>query len=184
MKFLMKKIAEAAILAAGVKRRIARIFISRLFKSCGRNVSFSPYDTFSYKNISLGNDVFIAPGAYFTSITEIKIGNKVMFGPNVTIIGGDHNVSEIGVPMFDVKNKLPQNDLPVVIEDDVWVGAGAIILKGVTIRSGAIVAAGAVVTKDVPHDAVVAGTPAAVLKYRFEGEDLVRHRKMLGRPNW
>ena len=45
-----------------------------------------------------------------------------MFGPNVAIIGGDHNTSEIGKYMYDIKSKLPENDLPVVIDDDVWVG--------------------------------------------------------------
>ena len=181
MTAVIKNFARMMLLLRGFRRRIRRCFVKSLFKSCGSNVSFDPDDVFSYGNIEIGNDVFIAPGAYFSSITQIKIGNKVMFGPNVTIIGGDHNTSRIGECMFDVKQKLPENDLPVVIEDDVWIGAGVIILKGVTIHSGSIVAAGSVVTKDVPFDAIVAGIPARILRYRFDGEDLIRHRKMLGR---
>ena len=181
MKIVFTTVTKFALLMQGVCRRIRRHFMKSLFKSCGYNVSFSPDDVFSYGNIEIGNDVFIAPGAYFSSITKIRIGNKVMFGPNVTIIGGDHNTSQIGKYMFDVKQKLPQNDSPVIIEDDVWIGAGAIILKGVTVHSGSIVAAGSVVTKDVPFDAIVAGVPARFLRHRFEGKDLDIHRKMLGR---
>jgi len=96
-------------------------------------------------------------------------------------MGGNHNTGVVGAMMYDVKQKRPEDDLPVTLEDDVWIGANVTILKGVTIHSGSVVAAGAVVTKDVPNDAVVGGIPAKVLKYRFEGEELERHRKMLGR---
>jgi len=68
----------------------------------------------------------------------------------VTILGGDHNTSVIGKAMFFVHTKRPEDDLPVVIEDDVWVGTRVTILKGVRIGRGAIVAAGAVVTRTFP----------------------------------
>ena len=150
-----------------------------LFKECGKNISFSPLDNFTFSTIQLGNDVFIGAGANFSSITSIKIGNKVMFGPNVTIMGGDHNTTQIGEFMYDVKEKLLENDLPVTIQDDVWIGACAIILKGVTIKKGAVVAAGAVVTKDVPEFSIVAGVPAKVIKQRFSESDLILHKTKL-----
>ncbi len=74
---------------------------------------------------------------------------------------------------------MPENDLPVVIDDDVWVGCNVTILKGVHIHTGAIIAAGALVTKDVPEYAIVAGVPAKVIKMRWEPDDLLKHKTML-----
>jgi len=128
--------------------RVRRRVLKSTFKRCGKNVSFDPGDVYSYQNIEIGDDVFIGPGANLQAgESGIIIGNKVMFGPNVSIMGGDHNFSEIGQFMFDVKVKRPANDQTVVVEDDVWIGAGAIILKGVCLGRGCIVAAGSVVTK-------------------------------------
>lgn len=150
------------------------------FRKIGRRVTFSPFDHFSYATISLGDDVSISVGAHFSATeSEIVIGNKVMFGPNVTIMGGDHNISRIGRYMYDVVEKLPENDLPVTIEDDVWVGTGAIILKGVTVGRGAVVAAGAVVVRDVPPYAIVGGVPARVLRMRWKAETIAEHERLL-----
>ena len=90
-------------------------------------------------------------------------------------MGGNHNTTTIGKYMFDVEEKLPENDLPVIIEDDVWIGTGVIILKGVTIGTGSIVAAGAVVTKNVESYTIVAGIPAKIVKRRFESDILQKH---------
>ena len=150
------------------------------FKNAGKNVVFDPYDKFSYSTISIGDDVFIGPGAKFSaSVSSIQIGNKVMFGPNVTMMGGDHNTTEIGRFMYDVHDKLPENDSPIVIEDDCWIGTGAIILKGVTLSTGTIVAAGAVVTRSTLPHSIVAGSPASLIKMRFDGAELDRHIKLL-----
>ena len=154
-------------------------FIRFLFKKCGKNVFFTANDRFSYSTIGIGNDVFIWPGAHFSTISFIEIGNKVMFGPNVSIIGGDHNTKMIGEYMFDVEDKDLSDDLPVIIKDDVWVGTGVIILKGVVIGEGSIIAAGAVVNKDVPPYSVVGGVPAKVLKFRFDKAELEIHKQML-----
>lgn len=77
-------------------------------------------------------------------------------------------------------NKLPENDAPVVFEGDNWIGANAMILKGVTVGEGAVVAAGALVTKDVPPYTVVGGVPARPVKDRFSPEELARHKEILG----
>lgn len=175
----MKFLAKLFLLFAGCSRRFKRMILKNLFKSCGKNVKFDPSDSFSYANIKIGNNVYIGSGATFSSIKEISIGNKVMFGPNVTIMGGDHNTGEIGKYMADVKEKRPENDLPVMIDDDVWVGANVTILKGVHIHTGAIVAAGALVVKDVPEYAIVGGVPAKLLKMRFSPDELEKHKKLL-----
>lgn len=162
-------------------RKIKLYIIRPLFKAHGRNFIFDPDDNFSYETISVGHDVFIGSGAYFAaSETYISIGSKVMFGPNVTIMGGDHNTSVIGAYMYDVKEKLPENDQPVIIEDDVWVGTGAVILKGVTVGRGSIIAAGAVVTKSCEPYSIVGGIPASLLKKRFTPEEIARHESKLG----
>jgi acetyltransferase-like isoleucine patch superfamily enzyme len=81
--------------------------------------------------------------------------------------------------MYDVKTKILENDLPVVIQDDTWVGFRAIILKGFTIGRGSIVAAGSVVTKNVPPYTIVAGVPARVIRYRWSPEQIQLHEEIL-----
>lgn len=84
--------------------------------------------------------------------------------------------------MIDVKDKRPEDDQPVVIEEDVWVGARAMILKGVRIGRGAIIAAGAVVTRSVPPYAVAGGVPARVIKFRWPVDEILRHETALYPP--
>ena len=157
----------------------------QLFKKHGKNVIFFPLNSlFSYKTIVLGDDVYIGPGAVLSaSVSGIVFGNKIILGPNVTMMGGDHNTSQVGKYMFDVNEKLPENDLPITIEDDVWIGTGAIILKGVTIGEGSIVVAGSLVTKDVPSYSIVGGVPAKVLKMRFTEEQIKKHKEVLNVRN-
>lgn len=162
-------------------RRVCMIIVKLRFKECGGNVIINPFDSFSYSTISIGSHVFIGKGAILmASESSISIGNKVMFGPQVTIMGGDHNASEVGQYMIDVKKKLPGDDLPVIIEDDVWLGTGAIILKGVTVGRGSIIAAGSVVNKSIPEYSIAAGVPARVVKSRFSTEQLSEHKRLLG----
>ena len=82
-----------------------------------------------------------------------------MFGPNCSIITGDHRIDIVGKYMSEVTvaEKLPENDLPVTIEGDNWIGANAIILKGVTVGTGSVVAAGSVVIHNVPPYSIVGG---------------------------
>lgn len=164
-------------------RRMKMNIMRFSFFAYGTNFIFDPDGYYSFETISVGNDVFIGPGATLqASMSRIMIGNKVMLGPNVTIMGGDHNVSEIGRFMFDVKEKRPENDQPVVIEDDVWVGAGATILKGVRLGRGSIVAAGAIVTQNVPPYAIVAGVPARIVRFRFDLDAILQHEAVLYPP--
>lgn len=88
-----------------------------------------------------------------------------MMGPDVIIITGNHEFNRIDIPMRDQGETRPES---VVIDDDVWIGTRSIILPGVHIEKGAIIGAGAVVTKDVPEYAVVGGNPAKVIKYRIQ----------------
>jgi acetyltransferase-like isoleucine patch superfamily enzyme len=151
-----------------------------LFAGHGRNFHFDPFGFYSYKNIFVGDDVILGSmPILMAEKSHIRIGNKVMFGPHVVLIGGEHNTSMIGRFMFDVHDKRPEDDLGVVIEDDVWIGARAIILQGVTIGRGAIVAAGAIVTHNVPPYAVVAGGPARVKRFRWQPETILSHEERI-----
>lgn len=95
--------------------------------------------------------------------------------------GGDHRTDIIGKHIFEVKDseKKSENDADVHIDDGVWVGCNVTILKGVHIGTGAVIAAGSVVVKDVPSYAIVGGVPAKVLKYRFSEEDILEHERMI-----
>ena len=161
-------------------QRILMHLFKYKFKKIGKNLIFNPFDSFSYETIEIHDDVFIGSGAKFSaSNSSITIKSKVMFGPNVTIMGGDHRTDVVGKYMFDVKEKLPENDLEVVINEDVWIGCNVVILKGVSIGKGSIVAAGSVVTKDVDNYSIVAGIPAAKISDRFSSEEIAQHEHLL-----
>lgn len=85
--------------------------------------------------------------------------------------------------MFDIKEKLPENDIPIFIEDDVWIGCGVTILKGVRIGTGSIIAAGSLLLKDVPSYTVYGGIPGRVIKNRFNEEELKVHKNKLKMNN-
>ena len=96
---------------------------------------------------------------------DLKVGKDVMMGPYVVIVGDSHRFSRTDIPMRLQGTKEYQ---PVRIDDDVWIGARAIILPGLKIGRGAIIGSGAVVTKDVPPYAICVGNPARVIKYRTD----------------
>jgi len=114
-----------------------------------------------------GPRIVIRRGAYINRFTmidaseRIEIGEQCMIGPHCYITDHDHSFQRV-LPV----QMQPLFGLPVRIGEDVWIGAGAIVLKGVTIGDGAIVAAGAVVTKDVASQAKVAGVPARQIGVR------------------
>ena len=149
--------------------------------SCGDY--FSPLDSvFSYENLYVGNNVCIGYHADFISTrSKIIINDHVIFGPNVSIRGGDHRTDIVGCFIDEIKDcdKLPENDADVIFEGDNWIGMNSIILKGVTIGRGCIVAAGAVVSRDTPPYSIVGGVPAKVLKMRFTEEQIEEHEKIL-----
>lgn len=108
---------------------------------------------------------------------RVKIGRYVMLGPRVSIIGGDHNIDQVGVPIvFSGRPSLRET----IIQDDCWIGLGVVIKAGVTIHRGAIVAAGCIVTKDVPPYEIHVGAPNSRLRNRFaNSEDRDIHDRMV-----
>lgn len=151
--------------------------------SCGRGVYFGYGCNLTWQNVYIGDDVSIGSNAMFMSArARVVIGNHVMFGPNVSIITGDHRTDILGRYMITITNdeKRPGDDRDVVLEGDNWIGASAIILKGVRIGRGAVVAAGAIVTRDVPPYAIVGGNPARLIRMRFSSQDIAEHERLLG----
>lgn len=157
-------------------------FYKKSMKYCGKGVYLRPTcsDLKGLWNLSIGDGSSIPKGStFYCTEVPLTIGKKVILGPNPTIITGDHRTDIIGKFIIDSHEKLPENDAPVVIEDDVWTGANVTILKGVTIGRGSVIAAGAIVTKSCPPYSIIGGVPAKVLKYRFTIEEVLKHEQIL-----
>lgn len=118
-------------------------------------------------------------GGHSTICPKVTIGNFTMLAHDVMILGGDHNYKVAGIPTVFAGRDVTR---PTNIGDDVWVGAGSIIMAGVTIGDGAIIAAGSVVTKDVEAYCIYGGTPAKKIKERFSDEERRKHIAMLKDP--
>lgn len=117
---------------------------------------FPPFYTDFGKNITIGKNVFINSGCHFQDQGGIEIGDSTLIGHNVVLATINHDLN----PKEDRKNHYA----PIKIGAHVWIGSNATVLPGVTIGDYAVVAAGAVVTKDVPAMTVVGGVPAKVIK--------------------
>lgn len=118
---------------------------------------FPPFYTDCGKNIHIGKNVFINMGCKFQDQGGIYIGDGALIGHNVVLATLNHAMSP--------KDRASMIPAPIRIGKRVWIGANATVLPGVTIGDGAIVAAGAVVTKDVPENTVVAGVPAVPIRH-------------------
>ena len=171
-----------SIIRRAYNKLIIQPAYKRLLKTCGKNVSFGKNVEITGRNCSIDDDVFVGEGALFIcALAPIEIGAHTMFGPHVTMITGDHRIDVVGRWMKSITNseKLPQNDQPIILEGDNWIGANSTILKGVTVGFGAVVAAGAVVTHDVPRYSIVGGVPGKVISMRFSEEDIANHERKL-----
>jgi acetyltransferase-like isoleucine patch superfamily enzyme len=133
---------------------------------CGPGGFFRPHEA-----IRIGRNVFIGSCAHIAAPCDIR--DDVMLASYVAVVGGDHRFDEVGVLLrLGGRGNMPL----VVIEEDAWVGHGAILLAGTRIGRGAIVAAGSVVTSEVPPCEIWGGIPARCLKPRFAAEsDMQRH---------
>ncbi len=140
----------------------------------GPCIVLSPFNIQYGRHVKLGKWSFVNFGATFLDANLITLGDFVAVGPNVQFITDTHPLRpEDRLLPAEPGSQLPFKVVnlahPITVEDYAWIGAGAIILPGVTIGAGAMVAAGAVVTKDVPPRMVVAGNPARVIRSVDDG---------------
>lgn len=148
--------------------------LRRSFAACGDNVTLGRHsEVAGAGNIFIGHDVYLGPRTtLLTTRAKIRVGDYVMSGPNLTIITGDHRTDILDRPMMTLadEDKLPENDQDVIIGDDVWMGSGVTVLKGVCVSDHCVIAAGSVVTKNVePEYSIWGGVPARCLGSRLKG---------------
>lgn len=109
-----------------------------------------------------GTHLGINTGSYINGVGGIEFGNNVLIGSNVTISSGEHPINGVSPPIF-ARVVTPKK---IVIHDDVWIGAGAVIMPGITLAKGSVIGANAVVTKDTEEYAVYVGVPAKKIRSR------------------
>lgn len=144
-----------------------RVFlVKRIIKRCGKITTINRRANFgSGKDMIMGD--YSGLGANCKCPNNIVIGKYVMIAPNVFIVDRNHIFSDTNTPMCFQGETKP---LQTIIEDDVWIGYNAIILPGVIIGTGAIIAAGSVVTKNVEPYSIVGGNPARQIKLRVQNK--------------
>ena len=145
-------------LAKKLRAATAKKFI----RHCGKNVNIEHGARISSK-LSIGDNSGI--GVDCLCGGDLTIGNDVMMGPECVIISRNHDFSRTDIPM---RLQGYKEEEPCVIGNDVWIGRRVMIMPGVHIGNGCVIAAGAVVTKDVPDFAIVGGVPAKIIRFRNE----------------
>ena len=182
-KIVRRGTPESAAMVANVKRAMAltarlnrltytdadevRALFSELI---GKEVDetfvlIPPFYTAGGDEIRVGRNVFVNQNCTFYDLGGLDIADDVMIGPNVSIITAGH-------PLEPAERRAATLGKPIVIEKNVWIAAGATIIGGVTVGENSVVAAGSVVTKDVPPNTLVGGNPARVI--RSIGDDSAR----------
>lgn len=155
--------SNKAKLGPGFRMRELSFNESQLKVNFAGNNKIGRYSTIQGSStIYFGENSFCGGFCIFGVNEKITIGQNVMIADHVCIRDTDHNHEDISVPM--IKQGITTS--PIIIGDDVWIGFGATILKGIEVGNGAIIAAGAVVTKNVPPYSIVGGVPAKVIKKR------------------
>ncbi|KSU16507.1 Maltose O-acetyltransferase [Lactococcus lactis subsp. lactis] len=131
----------------------------QVFGETGDNLYVTPPFQVDYgRHVEIGNNFYANMDCIFLDVNKIKIGNNVMVGPRVSFYTAGHPID----PQIRIEEL--EFGLPITVEDNVWIGGSATILPGVTIGKNSIIAAGAVVTKDVAANTVFGGNPAQLIR--------------------
>ncbi len=174
-RIIPRRTPESAAMLANVKRAMAittalnrltfndadevrALFSELIGKKVDDNfVLIPPFYTTGGIDISVGLNVFVNQNCTFYDLGGLDIGDDVMIGPNVSIVTSGH-------PMEPSQRRASVIAKPIVIKRNIWIAAGATIIGGVTIGENSVVAAGSVVTRDVPPNTLAAGNPARVIR--------------------
>ncbi len=134
--------------------------LKKMFAEIGEGCYIEPplHANWGGHNVHFGKNVYANFGLTLVDDTDIYVGDSCMFAPNVIVATGTHPICP------ELREKVYQYNLPVHIGKNVWIGAGAIILPGVTIGDNSVIGAGSVVTKDIPANVVAVGNPCRVLR--------------------
>ncbi|PHS40064.1 MAG: hypothetical protein COB07_04940 [Sulfurovum sp.] len=158
-----------------LKKRV----LMKSIKKIGENFSFDPKsEIVSPHYLEIGDNVFIGSNAYISA--DISIGNNVMMGPSLTILGGDHFFAVKGKYQRFLYPKERENVKKIYLEDDIWIGANVTLFGGVTIGAGSVIGACSVVIKSLPPFTVCVGHICKPIKKIFSDEDLKEHLQILG----
>ena len=141
-------------------KRFRRFCARQVLPHCGKNVNIERGAQFAW-DLSVGDNSGVGVNALIAS--HVTIGNDVMMGPECMIFTTNHGMNRSDIPMWRQNSSEPS---PVVIGNNVWIGARVIILPGVHVGDGSVIGAGSVVTKDVEPFSIVAGNPAKLIRER------------------
>jgi acetyltransferase-like isoleucine patch superfamily enzyme len=164
------------------KQRLWERYFRRRLGACGERVILSMSGSYTWPNISLGNDVHVGTRSIlWATKSRIVIGDKVVMGPEVMMFGGDHHTGLKARFIYDIGEHevFPGDDQDIVLDGDNWVGARAILLKGVRVGRGTVIAAAAVVTKSLPPYCIAGGNPARALRLRGSVDEILAHEREL-----
>lgn len=138
------------------RQRLMKKMFAEIGEGCYIESPF--YSNFGCRHVHFGKNIYCNFGVTMVDDTHIYVGDYTMFGPNVTIATAAHPI------LPELREKNYQYNVPVRIGRCCWIGAGAIILPGVTIGDNVVVGAGSVVTKDLPDNVVAVGNPCKILR--------------------
>ncbi len=158
LAYLDKMDAYNAIPRRQVEERAA--MLSQLFAEVGEGcyVESPFYANWGGRHVHLGKGVYANYGVTFVDDTHIYVGDYTMIGPNVTLVTAAHPIAP------ELRQKGLQYNLPVRIGRNCWLGAGVVVLPGVSIGDNTVIGAGSVVTRDIPANVVAVGSPCRVLR--------------------
>lgn len=134
--------------------------LKEMFAEIGEGCYIEPpfHSNWAGKHVHFGDNVYANFNLTLVDDTDIYVGDKVMFGPNVTVATAGHPINP------ELRYQAMQFNIPVHIGENVWIGANAVILPGITIGENSVIGAGSVVTKDIPANVVAVGNPCRVLR--------------------